>query len=134
MFFFLFYFYKAKFPFPQSFLVRALEFLIERSIIGRAGVDTFQFVHKSHMRHWLVRTFNLKRLECENIGGAKAAVKRAASKDMGKDAGSSSRKIRRVDVENNTEAHSDENLSDSVDPAKEIKEDEVTVNENKQER
>lgn len=35
------------------------------------------YTHKNHIRQWLVQTFNLKRLDRENIGGSTAALKRS---------------------------------------------------------
>lgn len=34
------------------------------------------YVHKNHVRSWVVHTFNLKRLDRENMGSSTAAIKR----------------------------------------------------------
>lgn len=34
------------------------------------------YVHKNHIRQWVVHTFNLKRLDRENMGTSTAALKR----------------------------------------------------------
>lgn len=37
------------------------------------------YVHKDHIRSWVVHTFNLKRLDRENMGGSTKALKRSFS-------------------------------------------------------
>lgn len=39
------------------------------------------YVHKNHIRSWVIHTFNLKRLERENIGGSSTAIKRICNQD-----------------------------------------------------
>lgn len=77
--------------------MRALEFLIEISLIGRAGMECFVFVHKKHMRPWVVQTFSLKRLEMENMGGTTSALKRTLNKTTCNEDDHSMSKIPRKD-------------------------------------
>ncbi|XP_075148767.1 general transcription factor 3C polypeptide 1 [Haematobia irritans] len=56
-----------EFPY-EEFLLRSLQFLSSEYLIKRVGVANFMYVHKNHMRSWVVHTFNLKRLERENMG------------------------------------------------------------------
>lgn len=39
------------------------------------------YVHKNHIRSWVVHSFNLKRLDRENIGGSATAIKRTWNQD-----------------------------------------------------
>lgn len=47
----------------------------------RVGISSFMYVHKNHIRSWVVHTFNLKRLDRENIGGSTSALKRSYNQD-----------------------------------------------------
>ncbi|XP_054727905.1 general transcription factor 3C polypeptide 1 [Anastrepha obliqua] len=58
---------KREFPYAQ-FLSRALRVLSEHYLIKRVGVSTMLYVHKAHIRPWVVHTFHLKRLEREKLG------------------------------------------------------------------
>lgn len=53
------------------------------------------------MRHWVVHTFNLKRLERENIGGTTAALKRTLEKTDSIEDGSKA-KVPRTDENDST--------------------------------
>ncbi|XP_017476820.1 PREDICTED: general transcription factor 3C polypeptide 1 isoform X1 [Rhagoletis zephyria] len=58
---------KREFPYAQ-FLSRAIRILSEHYLVKRVGIDTMMYVHKSHIRPWVVHTFHLKRLEREKLG------------------------------------------------------------------
>uniref|UniRef100_A0A1A9WA75 B-block_TFIIIC domain-containing protein n=1 Tax=Glossina brevipalpis TaxID=37001 RepID=A0A1A9WA75_9MUSC len=64
-----------KFPYIE-FLQKSLDLLSSDYLIKRVGIYSFMYVHKTRMRSWVVHTFNLKRLERENIGGSTTALKR----------------------------------------------------------
>uniref|UniRef100_A0A1B0AFE8 B-block_TFIIIC domain-containing protein n=1 Tax=Glossina pallidipes TaxID=7398 RepID=A0A1B0AFE8_GLOPL len=65
----------SKFPYIE-FLQKSLDLLCSDYLIKRVGIYSFMYVHKNHIRSWVVHTFNLKRLERENMGGSTAALKR----------------------------------------------------------
>ncbi|XP_073816879.1 general transcription factor 3C polypeptide 1 [Musca autumnalis] len=67
---------QKEFPYEQ-FLLRALSFLASEYLIKRVGVANFMYVHKNYVRSWVVHTFNLKRLDRENLGTSTAALKRS---------------------------------------------------------
>ncbi|XP_037936910.1 general transcription factor 3C polypeptide 1 [Teleopsis dalmanni] len=56
-----------KFP-DQQLLYRALKILSDFYLIKRVGISTFVYVHKTHIRDWLVLTFHIKRLDREKLG------------------------------------------------------------------
>ncbi|XP_013119342.2 general transcription factor 3C polypeptide 1 [Stomoxys calcitrans] len=64
-----------EFPYEQ-FLLKALNFLSAEYLVKRVGVAHYVYVHKNHMRSWVVQTFNLKRLDRENMGSTTATIKR----------------------------------------------------------
>lgn len=53
-----------------------MDLLCSDYLIKRVGIYSFMYVHKNHIRSWVVHTFNLKRLDRENMGGSTAALKR----------------------------------------------------------
>lgn len=65
------------------------------------------YVHKNHIRSWLVHTFNLKRLDRENMGGSTTALKRALSLEKSgsceEDDELPIKKARTISTENNSE-------------------------------
>ncbi|XP_014095965.2 general transcription factor 3C polypeptide 1 [Bactrocera oleae] len=68
-----------EFPYAQ-FLSRALRLLSEHYLVKRVGVATMMYVHKTHIRPWVVHTFHLKRLEREKLGpDGTVSLKRGAS-------------------------------------------------------
>ncbi|XP_011181660.2 general transcription factor 3C polypeptide 1 [Zeugodacus cucurbitae] len=68
-----------EFPYAQ-FLSRALRLLSEHYLVKRVGVATLMYVHKTHIRPWVVHTFHLKRLEREKLGpDGTVSLKRGAS-------------------------------------------------------
>lgn len=54
------------FPFGK-FLFDALHQLESHDLIKRVGVASHMYVHKNHIRNWVVHTFHMKRLEHERI-------------------------------------------------------------------
>ncbi|KAM7349164.1 general transcription factor 3C polypeptide 1 isoform 1-T4 [Cochliomyia hominivorax] len=65
-----------EFPY-ENFLFKALNLLSYEFIIKRVGISSFMYVHKNHIRPWVVHTFNLKRLDRENMGGITSSIKRS---------------------------------------------------------
>ncbi|KAL7740438.1 hypothetical protein ACLKA6_013231 [Drosophila palustris] len=60
------------FPFGK-FLMDALHEMEAHYLIKRVGVASHMYVHKQHMRNWVVHTFHIKRLERERVQGLVAA-------------------------------------------------------------
>ncbi|KAH8404924.1 hypothetical protein KR222_010666 [Zaprionus bogoriensis] len=54
------------FPFGK-FLFEALHELEQHYLLKRVGVASHMYVHKNHMRNWVVHTFHIKRLERERV-------------------------------------------------------------------
>lgn len=54
-----------------------MKILSDHGLIKRVGVASFVYVHKSHIRPWLVHSFHIKRLEKENMA-SKSSLKRKA--------------------------------------------------------
>lgn len=61
------------FPFGK-FLFDALHELEAHDLIKRVGVSSHMYVHKNHIRNWVVHTFHMKRLERERIQKLVAAT------------------------------------------------------------
>lgn len=61
--------------------MKALKILSAEFIIKRVGVTSLMYVHKNHIRPWVVHTFNLKRIDRENLGGSTTAIKRSYNND-----------------------------------------------------
>lgn len=76
----LFTHFQAEFPY-ENFLFKALNILSSEYLIKRVGISCFMYVHKNHIRSWVVHTFNLKRLDRENIGGSTSAIKRSFNQE-----------------------------------------------------
>lgn len=57
---------RRTFPLGE-FLVEALQQLEAHDLIKRVGVASCMYVHKAHMRNWVVHTFHIKRLERERV-------------------------------------------------------------------
>ncbi|XP_033150738.1 uncharacterized protein LOC108608402 [Drosophila busckii] len=57
---------RRSFPLGK-FLLLALHELAEHDLIKRVGVANQMYVHKTHMRNWVVHTFHIKRLERERV-------------------------------------------------------------------
>ncbi|XP_037828780.1 general transcription factor 3C polypeptide 1 isoform X2 [Lucilia sericata] len=70
----------SEFPY-ENFLFKALHILSSEFLIKRVGISSFMYVHKNHIRSWVVHTFNLKRLDRENIGGSTSAIKRSCQQE-----------------------------------------------------
>ncbi|XP_055845496.1 general transcription factor 3C polypeptide 1 [Episyrphus balteatus] len=55
--------------FPDvEFLQKATKLLRQHYLVLRAGVSTFVYVQKNHVRHWVIHTRHIKRLERESMG------------------------------------------------------------------
>lgn len=55
--------------FPNvEFLKKATKLLRDHYLVLRAGVSTFVFVQKNHVRHWVIHARHIKRLERESMG------------------------------------------------------------------
>ncbi|EDW03186.1 general transcription factor 3C polypeptide 1 [Drosophila grimshawi] len=63
---------RRTFPFG-NFLLEALHELEAHDLIKRVGVASHMYVHREHMRHWVVHTFHIKRLERERVQSLVAA-------------------------------------------------------------
>ncbi|XP_062140175.1 general transcription factor 3C polypeptide 1 [Drosophila sulfurigaster albostrigata] len=61
------------FPF-NKLLLEMLHQLEAHDLIKRVGIASHMYVHKLHMRHWVVHTFHITRLERERIQPQVAAV------------------------------------------------------------
>ncbi|XP_017857627.1 PREDICTED: general transcription factor 3C polypeptide 1 isoform X1 [Drosophila arizonae] len=57
---------RRSFPLGE-FLLEALQQLEAHDLIKRVGVASYMYVHKAHMRNWVVHTFHIKRLERERV-------------------------------------------------------------------
>ncbi|XP_030377859.1 general transcription factor 3C polypeptide 1 [Scaptodrosophila lebanonensis] len=56
-----------------KFLLEALNLLANHHLIKRVGVANFVYVHKLHIRNWVVHTFHMKRLNRERVVPAEVA-------------------------------------------------------------
>ena len=117
---------QLQFPY-ETFLANALSTLAEHGLIKRVGVASFMYVHKSHIRPWLVHTFHIKRLDRETIGSTAAkTIKRKAeeanTETSHDDAKPSTSKKIKLDEANTATANDDVKLSSS----NKIKPDEAT--------
>lgn len=55
--------------FPDlDFLKKAIKLLRQHYLVLRAGVSTFVYVQKNHVRHWVIHTRHIKRLDRESMG------------------------------------------------------------------
>ncbi|XP_017152557.1 uncharacterized protein LOC108162362 [Drosophila miranda] len=57
---------RTSFPLGD-FLLEALHALADHDLIKRVGVASYMYVHKRHIRNWVVHTFHIKRLERERV-------------------------------------------------------------------
>ncbi|KAH8412495.1 hypothetical protein KR009_002516 [Drosophila setifemur] len=57
-----------------DFLLETLHLLAEHDLVKRVGVASHIYVHKSHIRNWVVHTFHIKRLERERVQTLVAAA------------------------------------------------------------
>ncbi|XP_022220098.2 general transcription factor 3C polypeptide 1 [Drosophila obscura] len=64
---------RASFPLGD-FLLEALHALADHDLIKRVGVASHMYVHKRHIRNWVVHTFHIKRLEREKVQTQVAAA------------------------------------------------------------
>ncbi|KAH8260035.1 hypothetical protein KR026_001010 [Drosophila bipectinata] len=57
-----------------DFLLEALHLLADHGLVKRVGVVSHMYVHKNHIRNWVVHTFHIKRLERERVQPLVAAA------------------------------------------------------------
>ncbi|KAH8266654.1 hypothetical protein KR018_006908 [Drosophila ironensis] len=57
-----------------DFLLESLRLLAEHNLIKRVGVASHMYVHKQHIRNWVVHTFHITRLERERVQPLVAAA------------------------------------------------------------
>ncbi|XP_068150528.1 general transcription factor 3C polypeptide 1 [Drosophila tropicalis] len=57
-----------------SKLLQFLGELIDHALLKRVGVENHMYVHKEHIRNWVVHTFHIKRLEREKLQNEVAAA------------------------------------------------------------
>lgn len=89
------------------------------------------YVHKNHIRPWVVHTFNLKRLDRENLGGSTTAIKRTYNNNelssSEENCDSKSKRRKTESEENSTEENE---LRTSKRVSKAVKRFDETLNEN----
>ncbi|XP_055911802.1 general transcription factor 3C polypeptide 1 [Eupeodes corollae] len=67
--------------FPDvEFLTKATKLLRKHFLVLRAGVSTFVYVQKNHIRPWVIQTRHIKRLERESMGRLIPNASRPAQK------------------------------------------------------
>ncbi|EDW88305.1 general transcription factor 3C polypeptide 1 isoform X1 [Drosophila yakuba] len=57
-----------------DFLLETLHLLADHNLIKRVGIVSVMYVHKNHIRNWVVHTFHIKRLEREKVQTTVAAA------------------------------------------------------------
>ncbi|XP_017075867.2 general transcription factor 3C polypeptide 1 [Drosophila eugracilis] len=57
-----------------DFLFETLHILADHGLIKRVGIVSIMYVHKNHIRNWVVHTFHIKRLEREKVQPMVAAA------------------------------------------------------------
>ncbi|XP_017132479.1 general transcription factor 3C polypeptide 1 [Drosophila elegans] len=57
-----------------DFLLETLHLLADHDLIKRVGIVGHMYVHKNHIRNWVVHTFHIKRLEREKVQPQVAAA------------------------------------------------------------
>lgn len=111
------------FPFGQ-FLFDALHELESHNLLKRVGVASYMYVHKNHMRNWVVHTFHIKRLEHERVQTLVASLpatpqavlgqKRKAVEDLELPCTSQQAKLARLEMEHQTIASEDTDSDESL--------------------
>lgn len=89
------------------------------------------YVHKNHIRPWVVHTFNLKRLDRENLGGSTTAIKRSYNNnELSNSEENCESKSKRRKTESEENSIEENELRTSKRISKPVKRFDETLNEN----